>query len=210
MASLGFCPTTAGPYSLRYWRSVRCPLSDFSLFLLALRWRDAPVARGSRTHPKRTRYAHHRLAVYLGQDSSNGIAQATGLLSSEGLVMVGRDGRAQPRLAQSWVESEDGLSWTFQLRPDAFFHDGSPVDSDAVKASLARTLASQSGAFSAGVLDIVAFDTPKPDQLVIRLKTRSAFVLDDLTVSIIKVGPKGQPLGTGPYVTSSTSPEKSS
>src|SRR4029450_9571809 len=101
-----------------------------------------------------------------------------------------------------------GLSWTFQLRPNAVFHDGSPVDSEAVKASLARTLASRTGAFSAGLLDIVAFDTPKPDQLVIRLKTRSAFLLDDLTVSIAKAGPDGQPLGTGPYVTSSTSADE--
>src|SRR4051812_3151351 len=98
------------------------------------------------------------LPLISGQDSSNGIAQATALLSYEGLVIVGRDGRPQPRLAQSWTESLDGLSWSFQLRPNAVFHDGSPVDSNAVKASLAQTLASGKGAFSAGLLDIVALD----------------------------------------------------
>jgi peptide/nickel transport system substrate-binding protein len=145
-----------------------------------------------------------------GQDSINGIQQATRLLSFEGLVFIGRDGRPQPRLAQSMTESPDGLSWAFQLRPNAFFHDGSRVDSAAVKASLVRTLASPARDFSPGLLDIVGLDTPKPDQLVIRMKTRSAFLLDDLIVSIAKPVPGGGAVGTGPYVTSSTSPATSS
>jgi peptide/nickel transport system substrate-binding protein len=141
-----------------------------------------------------------------GQDSRIGIQQAVGLLSFEGLVFIGRDGRAQPRLVQGWTESADGLSWAFQLRPNAFFHDGSRVDSAAVKASLARTLASPARDFSPGLLDIVGLETPQPDQLVIRTKTRSAFLLDDLTASIAKPVPGGPAVGTGPYVTSSTSP----
>jgi peptide/nickel transport system substrate-binding protein len=141
-----------------------------------------------------------------GLDSLNGIQQATRLLSFEGLVMIGRDGRPQPRLAQSWTESPDGLSWVFQLLPNAVFHDGSPVDSAAVKASLSRTLASPARDFSPGLLDIVALDTPRPDQVTIRLQNRSAFLLDDLVVSITKSGPDGRMIGTGPYVTSSTSP----
>jgi peptide/nickel transport system substrate-binding protein len=141
-----------------------------------------------------------------GQDSINGIQQATRLLSFEGLVVIGRDGRPQPRLAQTWTETPDGLSWAFQLRPNAFFHDGSRVDSAAVKASLARTLASAARDFSPGLLDIDSLETPKPDQLVIRMKTRSAFLLDDLIVSITKPVPGGAAVGTGPYVTSSAAP----
>jgi peptide/nickel transport system substrate-binding protein len=146
------------------------------------------------------------LPLITGQDSLNGMRQAVGLLSFEGLVMIGRDGRPQPRLAQSWTQSPDGLSWVFQLRPNAVFHDGSPVDSNAVKASLARTLASPARDFSPGLLDIVALETPRPDQLVIKLKTRSAFLLDDLVVSITKSNPGSPAVGTGPYVTSTTSP----
>src|SRR5262245_17407920 len=104
-----------------------------------------------------------------GQGSLNGIQQATPLLSNEGLVLIGRDGRAQPRLAESWIESSDGLSWTVQLRPHALFHDGSPVDAAAVKASLERTLAGPGRAFSPALLDIVSIETPAPTQVVIRL-----------------------------------------
>jgi peptide/nickel transport system substrate-binding protein len=140
------------------------------------------------------------------ESSLNGLQQATRLLSFEGLVTIARDGRPQPRLAQSWTESPDGLTWTFQLRSNAFFHDSSRVDAASVKESLARVLASPARDFSPGLLDIVSLETPTPDQLVIRLKTRSAFLLDDLVVPISKRVEKGSAVGTGPYVTQSATP----
>jgi ABC-type transport system substrate-binding protein len=145
------------------------------------------------------------LPLISGQDSLNGIQQIVRLLSLEGLVLIGRDGRPQPLLAEHWTQSPDGLSWTFQLRPNALFHDTSRVDSASVKASLARTLASPARDFSPGLLDIIALDTPAPDQLIIRLKTRSAFLIDDLAVPISKRASDGQVVGTGPYVTGTVS-----
>ncbi len=44
----------------------------------------------------------------------------------------------QGGLASSWDVSEDGLTYTFTLVEDATFHDGTPVDADAVLASLNR------------------------------------------------------------------------
>lgn len=38
----------------------------------------------------------------------------------------------QPNLATSWETSEDGLQWTFHLRDDVTFHDGTPLDAEAV------------------------------------------------------------------------------
>jgi peptide/nickel transport system substrate-binding protein len=43
----------------------------------------------------------------------------------------------EPGLAAKWEASKDGLTWTFHLR-DAKFHDGSPVDADAVVFSFLR------------------------------------------------------------------------
>ena len=41
-----------------------------------------------------------------------------------------------PALATTWSHSKDGLTWTFNLRSGATFHDGSVVNAAAVKASL--------------------------------------------------------------------------
>ncbi|MEM1315265.1 MAG: ABC transporter substrate-binding protein, partial [Pseudomonadota bacterium] len=38
----------------------------------------------------------------------------------------------QPYLAESWEVSEDGLTFTLNLRQDALFHDGEPVTSEDV------------------------------------------------------------------------------
>ena len=44
------------------------------------------------------------------------------------------------QLAESWDQSPDGLTWTFHLRPDLNFNDGSPLTSTDVAYSLDRAL----------------------------------------------------------------------
>jgi peptide/nickel transport system substrate-binding protein len=45
-----------------------------------------------------------------------------------------------PALASSWSVSDDGLSWTFNLRKNVKFHDGEAFNAEAAKASLDRTI----------------------------------------------------------------------
>lgn len=45
-----------------------------------------------------------------------------------------------PGLAESWQVSTDGLTYTFSLRQDVTFHDGSPFNADAVRVNLQRIL----------------------------------------------------------------------
>ncbi len=45
-----------------------------------------------------------------------------------------------PRLAERWEVSPDGMEYTFYLRKDATFHDGTPVTAEAVKYSFDRVL----------------------------------------------------------------------
>ena len=47
----------------------------------------------------------------------------------------------EPELAESWELAPDGKSVTFKLRPDAIFHDGTPVTAKDVKWSFDRAVA---------------------------------------------------------------------
>ena len=55
----------------------------------------------------------------------------SGLVWQEGTEIV-------PDLAESWEMSEDGLTWTFKLRDNVFFHNGKKLTSADVKASYDR------------------------------------------------------------------------
>src|SRR5215218_715468 len=46
-----------------------------------------------------------------------------------GLMRTGPEQTPEPDLAESWTMSEDGLTWTFVIRDDATWHDGTPVTS---------------------------------------------------------------------------------
>src|SRR5258707_13049417 len=51
----------------------------------------------------------------------------------ETLVKLDDNGKPKPSLALSWSSSDDFKVWTFKLRPDVKFHDGTPFNAQAVK-----------------------------------------------------------------------------
>lgn len=53
---------------------------------------------------------------------------------------VGDPPEVVPWLAESWEKNEDGTIWTFHLVDGATFHNGDPVDAEAVEFSYERTL----------------------------------------------------------------------
>jgi peptide/nickel transport system substrate-binding protein len=48
------------------------------------------------------------------------------------------DGQMSPCLATSWQESEDGLTYEFELRPGVTFHNGDPLTAEDVQFSFER------------------------------------------------------------------------
>lgn len=59
----------------------------------------------------------------------------------EGLVSYSeKDTSIEPALATSWENSKDGLIWTFKLRKNVKFHDGTPFNAAAVKFSFERQM----------------------------------------------------------------------
>ncbi len=61
-----------------------------------------------------------------------------GYLVFDTLVSLDGSGRYRPQMLEGWDVSADKLSWTFRLRDGLAFHDGAPVTSEDVIASLKR------------------------------------------------------------------------
>ncbi|GHD08319.1 ABC transporter substrate-binding protein [Zhihengliuella salsuginis] len=74
----------------------------------------------------------------------------------EGLVGVDPEsGAPRPALASSWEASDDGLAYTFTLRPGVTFHDGTELTADVVVQNFERWAASIGDAASQ---DALSFD----------------------------------------------------
>jgi len=58
----------------------------------------------------------------------------------EGLTRIDANGKVQPGVAESWDVSEDGLTWTFKLRKNSTWSNGTPVTAKDFEYSWKRTL----------------------------------------------------------------------
>jgi peptide/nickel transport system substrate-binding protein len=115
-----------------------------------------------------------------------------------------------PSLAQSWSESEDGLTYEFVLRPGVKFHNGDSVTADDVRFSFERYRGA-SAAMMHG--RIAAIESPDPRHVRFRLKqpwsdfltfygsaTGAGWIVPKRYIE--KVGDDGfkkAPIGAGPY-----------
>ena len=147
----------------------------------------------------------------------------------EQLLRINPPGSAEPYtplLATEWSHSDDGLTWTFQIRPDVTFHDGSPLTADAVVASIQAAQAHGGASFIWAPLDSISATGP----LTVEMKLKYAAPMDlvasslygawivsptalaaaeaayayDPTADYYAAGIDG---GTGPYTISSYTPD---
>ncbi|MEZ0074222.1 ABC transporter substrate-binding protein [Planotetraspora sp. GP83] len=82
-------------------------------------------------------------------------------------------------LAKSWKVSSDGKTYTFALRTDVKFSDGTAFDAAAMKASFERRVALAGGpAYT--LAEVESTDAPDPATFVVRLKRPVAPFLDYL------------------------------
>lgn len=125
----------------------------------------------------------------------------------EGLTRVNEQGQIEPLLAKSWEISPDGLIYTFQLRENVRFHDGTPFDSAIVRYAFERAMAPTSTNAQKQIFTpIDRIETPSPDVAVVRLKEPSGNFLYYLGWGdAIMVAPnsaddnRSKPVGTGPF-----------
>jgi peptide/nickel transport system substrate-binding protein len=122
--------------------------------------------------------------------------------------------QVQGDLAESWSVSPDKLTYTFKLKPNVLFHDGSRFTSADVKASYERIIHPPEGVVSARQVNYAAIDaieTPDAATVVFHLKWPEAAMLANFAspwnciYSAAKLKedplyPKAHVMGTGPFV----------
>jgi len=135
----------------------------------------------------------------------------------DSLVEYGEKGEIVPSLAKSWDISDDGKAYTFHLRTDVVFSDGTSFNAAAVKFSFERWYRDPANAslnVAKGLQDIQVID-----EATVRFTFKAAFypLLTELTfarpvriISPSSVEPAGdpsgrftKPIGTGAWVVDS-------
>ncbi len=82
--------------------------------------------------------------------------------------------RPTPDLAESWTTSDDGLAWTFALRPGVRWHDGEPFTARDVKFTFDQALDVKSGSRLRS--DFAAVDgVDIVDSLTVRFRLKAPF-----------------------------------
>ncbi len=129
----------------------------------------------------------------------------------EALTAQDADGKVGPGLASSWTVSEDKRTWTFKLRPNVVFHDGTPFNAEAVKATFDRLLDPATGSprrsalaavASMAVVDDLTFNVTTKEPFAPLLAQLSAYNLYIISPAQMKkqgADLKRAPAGTGPF-----------
>ena len=126
----------------------------------------------------------------------------------EGLTRYKSDGSVAPGLAERWDVSDDGTVYTFHLRSDVKFHDGTDMTADDVKFSLDRARAEDSTnaqkALFAGIENVEVVD-----DVTVKVTLgapNGGFITNMAWGDAVVVAPEtvGQaatePVGTGPFM----------
>jgi len=127
------------------------------------------------------------------------------------LVEPDRDGILVPALAESWAVSGDNLVWEFTLRSGVTFHNGDPLTSADVKATLERLVSPEMNSGKAGEFaSIESISVPDDLTVVLILSEPTAALLSSLGSGWGAILPKSlvdsghdfgrEPVGTGPFV----------
>lgn len=123
----------------------------------------------------------------------------------ETLLTLGDGYEILPNLATEW--SQEGRTVTLTLRDDVTFHDGTPLDSEAVKANL-EFVRDNPGQFAGPLQAVESVDTPDATTVVINLRFPAPTFLTMLTqrnvyiaspASLADGSAAAAPVGTGPW-----------
>jgi peptide/nickel transport system substrate-binding protein len=135
----------------------------------------------------------------------------TMLLIYDQVIRVGPDGLSlEPGLAESWEVSDDGLTYTFNLR-QANFHDGTPVTANDVAFCLNRTAFDEASSMTFFFSAVDNFEATDDQTVVATLKDVWVPFEADLALFGASIYPQAAfeaqgdelweaPIGSGPFM----------
>lgn len=128
----------------------------------------------------------------------------------EGLVKPDTKGDLVPAVAESYIVSETGDSFTFTLRQGVTFHNGDPVTVEDLVYSIERAVELGKNTFKA-FNTVSAVEATDDKTLVISLSEPNSDFLSLLTTAIIPADsdPALETIGTGPFSFVSRTPQES-
>lgn len=130
-------------------------------------------------------------------------------LMYESLVTIDDNGLPQPLLCENWTESADGKTWTFTLRENITFSDGTPLTANDVAESgnyilnLSKDETVEDNGFYANIRYMVSSFKARDDRTVEVKAARPYYgVLYSMTFPVVPASQvtSANPVGTGPYV----------
>lgn len=134
------------------------------------------------------------------------ITQALLLNVYETLVKQDQDGEIVPLLAESYEVSEDGLTYTFQLREGVTFSNGTPFTAEDAVFSIERVKTDWKPSVKAGMDVVTSATATSPTELTVVLSQPSLSWLFTMTTRIGAMFSRtgvddlaNTPIGTGPY-----------
>lgn len=143
------------------------------------------------------------------QTGATALTAPTYLNVIQPLVERQADGSVEPLLAESWDVSDDSLEYTFHLRGDVTFHDGTELDAADVVYSLLKNAESPNGNMANALAVVEAVEAVDDRTVSVRLSQASQGFLQAVGMNsgiIVPDGfhennePESEMIGTGPYV----------
>ncbi|HRP47097.1 MAG TPA: ABC transporter substrate-binding protein [Trueperaceae bacterium] len=148
---------------------------------------------------------------------------AVTVLMYQGLAYTDWDGTIRPMLATGWSASEDGLTWTFELRKGVTFHNGHELTAADVKYSYDYIRSEGCGCAGSVYLNAVdSIEVVDDYTVAFHLSSRNSAILAGVADKLTAVFPEGyfdgegaqarlnqKSVGTGPFILEQFIPNQS-